>query len=150
MSTGRNFSRMNINDLGVEISVYNDNKNDHIALIDNICLGGIRISSETKFDKNSQILLSLNKTKRQYVHGKIKWTEFDSEINRYRYGLEFVVKDGEENKIVADFMNTLLNMLTKEKVVSKALDLFCSSISRGTPDKKNQSFLGQIKKILKR
>lgn len=150
MSTGRNFSRMNIHDLGVEISVFNDSKNDHIALIDNICLGGIRISSETKFEKNSQILLYLNKTKRQYVHGKVKWTQFDKDINCYRYGLEFIVKNGEENKIVADFMSTLLNMLTKEKIVSKTLDLFCSSLSRSPSDQKNQSFLQQIKKILRK
>jgi hypothetical protein len=145
-NTGRNFSRMNINDLGVEISIYNNN-DDHSALIDNICLGGIRISSETKFEENSKILLSLNKAKRHYVSGRVRWSMYDEDYKRYRYGLEFISETGEETRVIADFMATLLNMLTKEKVVSKALDLFCSSLSKSS-SKKTTNFMGQIKKIM--
>ena len=124
----RNFARMPLKDLAVQVTALQADKADQDVIIDNISLGGVSILSPKAFISGDELLLTLNKSKAQFVRARVKWC--DDMGRTYRCGLEFLVHNGNEKETVTDFVGTLLNMLSKEKVIQKALDLFCLNLAR--------------------
>lgn len=127
----RNFTRMGLRNLHVQIMAFPEDKSEKSVVINNISLGGISILSKEPLKINEKLGLSLNVAKNQTVQAIIKW---ESKVNdQFQYGLEFAAVNGNEVETVKDFMQTLLNMLTKEKVIAKTIELFCSSMTSKPP-----------------
>lgn len=141
----RNFARMHLKDLAVQVTALQTDKADQDVIIDNISLGGVSILTQKPLRPGEELLLTLNKNKSQLVRARIKWC--DNIGQSYRCGLEFLVHSGNEKETVTDFVGTLLNMLSKEKVIKKALDLFCLNLAR---ESKIDNFRTKIISLFKR
>lgn len=136
IKSGRNYSRMQTHDLAIQMEVKSESGQDYDVLIDNICQGGIRISYKDQIPVGTLLEVPLNPLTGESLKGTVRWSTLDSNTQRYRHGIEFLIRTPQETQVLSDFIKMLLTMLSKELVISRALDLFFSNLksSQGSVD----------------